>query len=852
MPSFNANSFLTKQAANPGGTLTNIGQAFGVPNCLFNLTSDLARLLPSQVLFPLRSSMEEAEQKTSATINKIARWIKMNTGICIFPDRNGSFGFFSNISKFGLELGGAEFQTAVGTLLGTVNAGLNAAAQIYQNYQNTVAQLQSIQDCFEQLDEFLNNSGGEGKGRRDLTNPTVYQNAVQGENAFSQEQLRVAQEFQSKALKVLGVIDGVLAERELDPDLEPQLADLEIEPQTTESVFRLQAGPPEATTGRFILSVDGLYYDTTDGLMPALMELANKKKDIAREKHWKLDFDPNLGGRGNELSSKNVQYYFNSILDPKKIDNSKALQKFYSVDNVLQNIVGQRDRKVFDVSSQISQMEVDGAAQILIDNTKQTLISEAAYYTEKENKRKKQIELAVKVPVLYGAGPVYEPGQIPVNDFSYLEGSNFLLDVKDQRQLIITQDDVEGVVLPLEVKYTQKIETVDPVVVDHLLLAGIARGAIIDHDAPSSGAPILSITDRVVEGQLIALYNLLSVKESTRLDGDKDFGVFNSSENGVTYNAKVVGDASGLFKNGLGTAFLEGVSSNSYVRLPEIRQFQDLLYCSEGATFETWIQVSGLRTNSSYDQLGSSGLYRVLLANENTGRAADASSQPDINVMSLDEGNNFVRGMVMGFTRDRRFTSDVESSNVDSDNPATESVFLIAPTQSYDENQVGFINQEPCNDDNTKWHGLKIPVSSVTEGVSFSDCGSTFSHLAVTFNPSRDSISVYLDSKLLATSSYYDTFGSKAYYTPKIPSLKLTNSFASGLALDKFFTPWILGSGFTDELPNGFMGTVDGGKTSALQGKLGGIKFYSRPLLASEVLQNYNANKNFFKFVKLL
>ncbi len=850
MPSFDANSFLTKQAANPGGTLTNIGQAFGVPNCLFNLTSDLARLLPSPVLFPLRSSMEEAEAKTSAVINKLARWIKMNTGICVFPDRNGNYGFFSNISKFGLELGGAEFQSAVGTLLGTVNAGINAAAQIYQNYQNTVDQLQSIQDCFEQLDEFLNNSGGEGRGRRDLTNPTVYQNAVEGENAFSQEQLRVAQEFQAKALNVLSVIDGVLAERELDPDLEPELADLEIEPTPTESVFRLQAGPPEATSGRFILSVDGLYYDTSEGLMPALMEIANKKKDIAREKHWKLDFDPNLGGRGNQLSSENVKFYFNSILDPKIIDDSNALQKFYTVDQVLQNIVGQRDRKVFDVSSQISQMVADGDAQILIDNMKQTLISEAAYYTEKENKRKKQIELAVKIPVLYGAGPVYDPGQIPVNDFSYLEGSNFLMDVKEQRELVITQDDVEGVVLPLEVKYTQKVEANDPVVVDHLLLAGIARGAIIDHDAPSSTAPILPITAKVVEGQLIALYNVLSAKESTRTS--EDFGLFNSSEYGADYNAKIVGDASSIFKNGLGTAFLEGVSSNSYIRLPAVRELQDLLYCSEGATFEAWIQVSGLNTNSNYNQLGSSGLHRVILANENTGIAAGASSQPDIEVMSLDEGNNFVRGMVMGFTRDRRFTSDEAASNVDSDNPASESVFLIAPTQSFDADQVGFINQEPCNDDNTKWHGLKIPVSSITDEVAFSDCGSTFSHLAVTFNPSQDKVSVYLDSKLLGASGYYDTFGTKASITPKLPSLKLSNSHASGLELDKFFTPWVLGSGFTDELPNGFMGTVNGGKTSALQGKLGGIKFYSRPLSAGEVLQNYNANKNFFKFVKLI
>ena len=850
MPSFDANAFLTKQAANPGGTFTNIGQAFGVPSCLFDLTTDIARLLSSPLLFPLRSLMEDAEAKSSAVVNKIARHNKMNNGISIFPDRNGNFGFFSNISKFGMELESSKFGQAVGEVVDAATTALNTAAQLYQNYLNTREDVEKILDCFGQLNSFLENSGGEGKGRRELTNPAVYENAVEGENAFFQEQLRVAQEFQSKALNVIGVIDSVLAEREIDPDLEPELADLEIEPTPSASVFRLQAGPPEATTGRFILSVDGLYYDTSEGLMPALMELANRKKEIAREKHWKLDFDPSLGGRGNQLSSENVRYYFNSLLDPKIIDESNALHKFYDVDEILQNIIGQRNRKVFDVSSQVTQMEADGVAQILIDNTKQTLISEAAYYTEKENKRKKQIELAVKIPVLYGAGPVYEPGGIPVNDFSYLEGSNFLLDVKDQRQLIITQDDVEGVVLPLEVKYTQKIESVDPVVVDHLLLAGLAKGAIIDHDAPASTAPILSITDRVVDSELIALYNLLSAKESTRVS--TDFGLFNSSENGTDYNAKIVGEPSSIFKNGLGTAFLEGVSSNSYIKLPAVREFQDLLYCSEGATFESWIQVSGLRTNSDYNQLGSSGLYRVILANENTGIAAGASSQPDIEVMSLDEGNNFVRGMIMGFTRDRRFTTNEAASNTDSDNPATESVFLIAPTQSYNEDQVGFLNQEPCNADNLQWHGIKIPVSSVINGVAFSDCGSDFCHLAVTFNPSKDEISVYLDSKLLGVSGYNDTFGTRPSFTPKIPSLKISNSFASGVPLDQFFTPWVIGSGFTDELPNGFLGTVNGGKTSALQGKLGGIKFYSKPLTAAEVLQNYNANKNFFKFVKLI
>jgi len=861
MPSFDSNAFLTRQSNDPGNTTENIALSFGVPACLFNLDILNAALIPSPVLIPLRLAMEEAEAKTQAVINKIARWIKINLGISIFPDRNSQFGFFSEINKFGQELGGASFLQAVGKLMGTINAVAGSAQQIYQNYQNTVAQIEDIQACFGQLQDFLNNSG-EGAERRELTRASVYQSAIQGENAFAQAQLAVAQEAQAKALNVIQIIDTVLGQRELDPDLEPKLIGV-TDDDPVESVFRLQAGPPLATNGEFILSVDGLYYDSSQGLMPALMELANKRKSIEREKHWKLDFDPNLGGRGNQLTSDNVRFYFNSILDPEIIDESNALQKFYNSDRILLNIKGQRDRKIFDVSSEISELISNESATILIDNMKQTLISEAAFFDQKLNRRKKQIELAVKAPVLYGKGPIYNPGEIPINDFSYLEGTNFLMDVEQQRKLVIKQDDVEGVVLPLEVKYTQKIETVDPVVIDHLLLAGIARGAIIDHDAPASTAPSLAITETVLESNLIALYNLLTASISK--SSDMDFGLFNSSEKGDDYNAKIVGDPSALFQNGLGIAYLEGVSSNSYIRLPAVTELQDLVYSQKGGSFEAWIQASGLLDSPSYNLSSTagdlSGLYRLILANENTGITSSVVPQSDREVMSLDEGTGFVRGMIMGFTRDCRFTASGlgrGASNEDEDNDASAAVFVLAPTQSYDSSSLGFINKEPCNANNTQWHGITIPVSSQVgsaEGVAFSDCGTAFCHLAVTFDPPNDTISVYLDSKLIGASGYFDTFGTGARKTPKIPSLTVSSSFehsASGPRLDTFFTPWIIGGGYTDGAVSGFTGSHFGGFVSGFQGKIGGIKFYSEPLSSSEVAQNYNANKNFFKFVKLL
>jgi len=858
MASFDSNSFLTRQSSDPGNTTENLALSFGVPSCLFELDILNAGLIPSPVLIPLKLAMEEAEAKTQAVINKIARWIKINLGISIFPDRNSQFGFFSEINKFGQELGGASFLQAVGSLMGTVNAVAGSAQQIYQNYQNTVAQIDSIQKCFGQLQDFLSNSG-EGAERRDLTNTSVYQAALQGENAFAQAQLATAQEAQAKALNVIQIIDTVLGQRELDPSLEPRLLEAPEEP--VESVFRLQAGAPRAVNGQFVLSVDGLYYDSSNGLMPALMELANKRKSLEREKYWNLDFDPNLGGRGKQLSSENLEFYFNSLLDPKIIDESKSLQKFYDADRVLLNIKGQRDRKIFDVSTEISHLEGDAAATILVDNMKQNLISETAYFDQKLDKRKKQIELAVKAPVLYGKGPIYAPGEVPVNDFSYLEGTNFLMDVNQQKGIIIKQDEVEGVVLPLEVKYTQKIETVDPVVVDHLLLAGIARGSIIDHSVPSSGAPSLPITETVIEDNLIALYNFLTAKQ------DETFGLFNSSEKSIDYNAKLVGDASSIFRDGLGIAYLEGVSSNSFVRLPAVTELQDLMYSQKGATIEAWVQVSGLQHDPAYNlssALGdASGLYRLILANENVGIVSSTDPQESLSALSLDEGTSVVRGMVMGFTRDQRFTSGIHASNDYESNSASAAVFVIAPTQSYNSSSLGFINKNPCTGSNNTWHGLTFPVSAAGENaMSFSSLSGSFCHLAVTFNPLEDKVSVYLDSQHITTSGYYDTFGTSRSRTPKIPSLTVSSSFEygdTGPPLDKFFTPWIVGGGYTDGCPigkdepgaGGFTGGTYGGFISGLQGRLGGLKFYSKPLNSSEITQNYNANKNFFKFVKL-
>ena len=102
---------------------------------------------------------------------------------------------------------------------------------------------------------------------------------------------------------------------------------------------------------------------------------------------------------------------------------------------------------------------------------------------------------------------------------------------------------------------------------------------------------------------------------------------------------------------------------------------------------------------------------------------------------------------------------------------------------------------------------------------------------------------------------------------PSLPSFRKPNSFEyaektvdgpmtlkTGPKLNKFYTPWIVGGGYTDGmyLNGNFMGGgANSGIVSGLRGHVGSLKFYSKPLNKNEVLANYNAQKGFFKGIQM-
>jgi hypothetical protein len=814
----------------------------------------------------MREAIAAGNALADAALKRINSYIRDVLGISLFPDRDGFFGYFSDTSRFGLDLLGGGFLNALGAFVGFAATAAQAANDLANKFA-------SAKECLEQFQEYLEYSGGNAANKRmELANlrPADYQSLIDSQFGIYMQQADIAKKFIIEADAQLEAIDKILLDRTLDPTLDPEF---EQDP-VTESVFRLEAGPPRSRSGKFVLSIDGLYYDSqVSGVEPALLELAEREDDLRFEEGgfyngdlWRLEFDPSLGGRGIPTTSKDLRYYFNNILDPNIIDDSKGVTKFYDQDELLLSLEGQKDRRVFDVSSELQELIDDEASQAVIDNMRQVMLSETAQFQDRINKRKKQIELAVKVPTFLGKGPQYTPGNVPVNDFSYLAGSNFLMDIKDQRSIVLDQADVTGVVLPLEVKYTEKIETTDSVFLDHILLANVAKGETVASPLEPS-AQSLQINTRIVEDGLFALYNYLSV-ETDEASGSK-FGLHNSSRLGVGTNAQMVGIASSIFDNGLGIPFLSGVAfpasgssevdfMGSYTKLPETREFQDFLYNTGGATFETWIHMPDLDgTTNGYNLHDNDtlGLYRLILANENVGISDSKQPQADINNMSVDTGTGTVRGAIFGFTRDRRFTLGLDPSNNEADNSVDDLVLVLAPTQSYDSSSAGFIGNREINCNRSSYYGMTVPVFETYNGKSLSSCGNSFVQLSVAIDPQQDEVRVYLDGVKLATSSYQSTFATaRAGEVFKAPSVFQNNSFeySGGPSLDTYFTPWILGGGYTDGFSGGnFMGGEYGGKISGLRGYLGCTRFYSKPLNDGEILNNYKATQNFFKNVEV-
>lgn len=754
---------------------------------------------------------------------------------------------------------------------------------------------------------------------------------------IARQQAQASMDFSNKCSNQLTSIANILEARRLNPALEPVFnADIpgvrellegtglpfatstrwqEImeNPGGDEAVFRLEYGPPKAKKGQFVLTIDGLYYDSQRGGVPDV-----PVKFIPKENKYLHEYAPNLGGKGVPIGENEINSIMGTIFDPTNISDIQSIQAYYDGDKTLQQLISAKNKHINDLNTSLGNAISDGSGVSIIYNLRQSILSHQQEHDNKINKRKKQIEVAVVTPGTFGLeGEVPSIGAVPINDFSYLNNYNVEVSLDLQKDLILKQGDVSDVVLPIKPKFATTKGPGSRKVEKPLMFPTIGAGGII-FDSSTTGdqkVTLLNLTDEIITDGLISVYNFMEAAAErpsiSPYDITSKWGVLNSNASSlqeglsednpiINNNAKLLASSpSSVFVSGLAIPKLTGLvrydsagtntTLGQAVRLPDSQDFRELFYRQEGATIESWVYVPGIETSSTdYSEpdgeWGPGTFNRVLLGCENNGGVDDGIEVSAGKVANTFDSNH-VRGFLMGFSRDRQVVNDLSANNEQDYNPLEDRCFFAAPTISYNSSGVSFVNtNEAYCADLSEIYKMKVNMDvSGPHGKTFNDVSGQFMHIVYTVDPSANTMTMYLDGEVMATSSINTAFGTivdysflalPTYYNNSVNNTSLNSfyynltstqnaEFTNGPKLNDMgqFTPWILGGGYTDGLlrwqgesdlvvSNGFMNACHG-KISGLNGFVGSTKFYKRALSKKEIAKNYTVQSSFFKNIEI-
>lgn len=400
-------------------------------------------------------------------------------------------------------------------------------------------------------------------------------------------------------------------------------------PQDDSPQFDLVYGPPVSTKGRYILSEDGLYYDSRSGGLP------DSTVNQILFNTWNLEFAPNKGGKGIHYDDFNLKEYSNTIFSEEFTETNDTVLKLYDIDSILQGIEDDKVSHVNIVSGQITDLIVSGydSSSAMVTNYKRSIAAIANSYSKEANKRKKQLQLAG----LYGdfvittndfpmgenhllkpiegdrATPFAEGAKdgwtlvgdiailsengavivfdilknIPINDFSFLNtaGINPTIDV--QNRTLLQSADVNDIIKPYKVKYTKSAQE-GSIFLKDFTTSPLGTGDFThiegDKDVSSVKPFVKSLNDGIVTDNLVVCYNFL--KGVVESPSSTSYLLDNEAEGSTTLNGKLVATSvSAVFPSGVSIPYLGGtlydpelsespepwysnVPKGSYVRLP--------------------------------------------------------------------------------------------------------------------------------------------------------------------------------------------------------------------------------------------------------------------------------------------
>ena len=400
---YNPNKYFGEQYPLGGGASI---PTFGMDTCLLELGLQALRLLPGNLLALITL---RAQQGAALAMSKIAQLkAEILEWLGLKEDEVDGQRFYDLSPGFG---GVANF---IAEALFAYNFIKTFIDQVAATYDMIADAIDAIKDCLDGFEDSIRNEqGGNGEVGAPITPDIALRNIYE-------QQVESIRDYLDRTQTLLNNIAIVLDEREkgisLDPlDIIAGLSATDVI-ETDNEIFRLTYGPPKSTVGSFLLSVDGLYYDSqgrtyNDGTtIPSNEDL----KFVPDADRWKLDHSPNLGGKGTAVTLKDLENYLDTLLDTEIIDESLALREYYEQDHLLNTLDGHKSLTIGKLQESKNALVADyGEDSALAINIQQQIFSEIELYDLKIRKRKKQIELAVKAPDLFGLSTVFVPGEVP-------------------------------------------------------------------------------------------------------------------------------------------------------------------------------------------------------------------------------------------------------------------------------------------------------------------------------------------------------------------------------------------------------------------------------------------------------
>ena len=589
--------------------------------------------------------------------------------------------------------------------------------------------------------------------------------------------------------------------------------------------------PPKSVKGQFLFSRTGIYYDSYGGGLDYEGCISNIVSAVYYDSEgeplpgrgvppnmlkWLHKYNPNIGGKGEVVSWNTFNKWATTVFDINNVREDPEMQRFYDEDHFLQVILDQRNREIYDVSSYINQLQIQGYTEdtALLSNQRQVLYSKIATHDSKIKRRKKQIE--VHVMLAPNDSPAVA-GNIPINDFEGLSEAKIAIERAAQEEILFNPGEVSGVVLPLCPTFIKSDVPQDEFGVNDLMLPPIGAGGIISSDPTVGGTSgtVLSLNSLISIKDLLAIYNFLD--SDIVAPDDEDYFTINciTTSSSDMPAQLVASSTASMFPSGIGVPYFRGMCNffsgtdgnpkaatqpfnyeyahsayrpYGYGRIESgFSEMDSLLYNTSGATFEYWLHVPDLGTANGEGWAADtslSSLNRVVMGCENRGGEYTTSNTNGIAGPRYGMEDT-VRGLQIGFSRDSRIVSGAAPSNNPGENNLENGlVFHMSPTQSINTSGISFMaasaDQSYCVDGLTApngFYGITVDTSTTnSDGSSFNDCSTNFVHAAVTVDYGLDIVSIYLNGKLVKSQNVQQTFGING--PPKLPSQIDVSSFS--------------------------------------------------------------------------